>query len=72
MGLRFYVSTEPFELNSSNTEMGYHNIASDLYLWNSNKEAVLERSLSEFPISVSEVNALVLEITMQLLPVKSL
>jgi hypothetical protein len=52
--------------------MGYHNIVSELYVWNSYKEAVLEISLCEFPMSVSEVNALVLEITMQILPVKSL
>ena len=72
MGLRFMSLQNHLNINSSNTEMGYHNIASDLYLWNSNKEAVLERSLCELPMSVSEVNALVLEITMQLLPVKSL
>jgi len=72
MGLRFMSPQNHMNINSSNTEMGYHNIASDLYLWNSNKEAVLERSLCEFPMSVSEVNTLVLEIIMQLLPVKSL
>jgi len=60
MGLRFMSLQNHPNLNSSNTEMGYHNIASDLYLWNFHKEAVLERSLCEFPMSVSEVNALVL------------
>lgn len=72
MGLRFMSLQNHLNINSSNTEMGYHNIVSELYVWNSYKEAVLEISLCEFPMSVSEVNALVLEITMQILPVKSL